>query len=261
MSAMGILVVEDNFLVGQMIRLAVEDAELTVLGPYPTVEQGMRVAHDGTVDGALLDIKVSGDHVFPLARLLHTKRVPVIFVSGYDRSVVPDDLSAVPLIPKPVSVERLTRLAAEKFSGAASSRVTGKERAETLRSRVADAERRVETQKRRLERLLVRGDDARPINIVADLLEQMKISAELMREAVRAIEHPERAVGSFISRPICDELIDPDDPAIVGDWASRLGTTSERLLQLGEQYDWHARLVAKALNQGNMSGPPRRSST
>ena len=86
---MDILVVEDNFLVGEMIRLAVEDARFNVIGPAPTVDEGMRLANNTPLDGAVLDINIGGDQVFPLARYLRTKDVPFIFVSGYDRAILP----------------------------------------------------------------------------------------------------------------------------------------------------------------------------
>ena len=79
---MNVMVVEDNFLVGEMIRLAVEDASFDVVGPVATLDDGERLAANTELDGALLDIQLGSTKSFPIARLLRNKGVPFIFVSG-----------------------------------------------------------------------------------------------------------------------------------------------------------------------------------
>src|SRR4051812_9613966 len=113
---MSILVVEDNFLVGEMIRLAVEDADFQVVGPVPTLDQGTKLAEASDLKGALLDINLGGRYVFPLARLLQAKGVPIIFVSGYDRTIVPIDMRDVKLVSKPILGRELTQITRDNFS-------------------------------------------------------------------------------------------------------------------------------------------------
>jgi DNA-binding response OmpR family regulator len=261
---MDILVAEDNFLAGEMIRLAVEDAWFNVVGPVPTLQEGMRLADSTDLDGALLDIKLGGDQVFPLARHLRTKRVPFVFLSGYDRSILPADLNTAPLISKPIFVNELARLAADRFSGGkivdppAADR---QKRAETLRQRVETGERRVATQRRRLQRLQFEGHDRHSVQFATDLLEQMQISLDLLKQTLAMFEkHGARAAASAaIKRPINDDTIDPSDPQSLAHWAEQLGTTPKHLAEMLLEHRPSARVIARALGLEKYDGPSRKS--
>jgi len=261
---MDILVVEDNFLVGEMIRLAVEDAWFNVVGPAPSVEAGLHLADNTELNGAVLDINLGGHHVFPLARHLRKQDVPFIFVSGYDPSILPEDMRGTPLITKPVSVEELTRVATDKFSQGmtiAPSSVDREKRAIVLQQRVATGERRVMTQRRRLERLQFEGHDKYAVQIATDLLAQMQVSLDLLRQTLAVFEKTGAvaAAGRAIGRPISDDIIDADDPASVAHWAEKLGTTPSHLVELLINHGPSARIIARALGLEKYDGPSRKS--
>src|SRR3954466_8264740 len=143
---MSILVVEDNFLVGEMIRLAVEDADFQVVGPVPSADQGAKLAEQSVLNGALLDINLGGRFVFPLARQLQSKGVPIIFVSGYDRTILPSDMQDVQLVSKPILGSELTRIPRDNFSPGARALASEPDlrRVEALRQRIVEGERRLE---------------------------------------------------------------------------------------------------------------------
>ncbi len=259
---MDILVVEDNLLVGELIRLAVEDAHFNVVGPIGTLDTGIRVASETKLDGALLDIKLGGTQSFPLARLLQSKSVPFIFVSGYDRSVLPDDIRDARLVAKPVSVADLARVAVESFVEQAKpvAAPEPKSRIEVLLERIASSERRIATQRRRVQKLQFEGHGVEALQGATDILEQMKISVELMKTTLRAIEtSPRGLAGSAILRPISDDLIDVDDPRNLETWAAHFGTTVGRLLDLIATAGASAHQVARALDLESMQGPCRKS--
>jgi DNA-binding response OmpR family regulator len=261
---MDILVVEDNFLAGEMIRLAVEDVWFNVVGPVPTLQEGMRLADSTALDGAVLDIKLGGDQVFPLARHLRTKDVPFIFVTGYDRSVLPDDMNTAPLICKPVLVKDLARVAVDRFSGskvANPAAADRQKRAAILRQRVEAGERRVATQRRRLQRLQFEGHDRHSVQFATDMLEQMQISLDLLKQTRDMFEkHGARAAASAaIKRPINDDTIDPSDPKSLAHWAEQLGTTPKHLAELLLEHRPSARVIARALGLEKYDGPSRKS--
>jgi DNA-binding response OmpR family regulator len=264
---MDILVVEDNFLVGEMIRLAVEDAWFNVVGPASTVEEGLRLAESSALGGAVLDIKVGGDQVFPLARYLRKTNVPVIFVSGYDRSILPADMRTATLISKPVLVKELTQITTEHFSPGAAVAPGATDfprRAETLRQRVAAGERRVATQQRRLEKLQFEGHGPHAIQLATDLLAQMQVSLDLLRQTLVVLERtdhalPATAAAGTITRPINDDLIDPGDSQSIAHWAERLGTTPNNLSELLLTHQASARVIARALGLEKYEGPSRKS--
>jgi len=95
------LVVEDEALLAKDVfrRLTAQGA--SVSGPVASVAEALALVGD-QLDGALLDISLDGELVFPVAAMLRSKKVPFAFVSGFDRPDVPVDLRDVPVFAKPV---------------------------------------------------------------------------------------------------------------------------------------------------------------
>jgi len=260
---MSILVVEDNFLVGEMIRLAVEDADFQVVGPVPTADQGAKLAEQSVLKGALLDINLGGGFVFPLARLLQSKGVPIIFVSGYDRTILPSDMQDVQLVSKPILGSELTRITRDHFSpgGPVFASASDQHRAEVLRQRICEGERRLETQRRRVEKLQFEGHDPQGLQLASDLYQQMAAAIETTRRVLKNVEVGNDAGGSINEEPITDATIDPADPESLNHWATQFRITPSHLRSIVNEVGRSSRLVVKALGQEKMFGPPRRSTT
>ncbi|CAN5908785.1 response regulator [soil metagenome] len=109
MQGLRILVVEDEFLLAEDLRQALEGAGVVVLGPVASLAKAQaRVLTESTIHGAVLDINVGGQRIFPLADVLMDRGVPFVFVSGYDIGVVPPRFTGIPLLQKPVSLDALT---------------------------------------------------------------------------------------------------------------------------------------------------------
>ncbi|MBD8678349.1 response regulator [Sphingomonas sp. CFBP 13720] len=103
-----ILVVEDEYLIADDLRLALIDAGADVLGPVPTVTAAQSVlAAESRIDAALLDINLGGTMVFDLADALEARSVPFVFATGYDESAIPERFSAVPRLEKPVKARNV----------------------------------------------------------------------------------------------------------------------------------------------------------
>ncbi|HEX9329756.1 MAG TPA: response regulator [Reyranella sp.] len=103
-----ILVVEDNFLAAEVVRDALERSGCTVVGPVGRMADGLALAQQEKLDGAVLDINLNGDRCFPIARALTSRGVPFVFLTGYDSStVVPDELRATRRLGKPVLEHQL----------------------------------------------------------------------------------------------------------------------------------------------------------
>jgi CheY-like chemotaxis protein len=263
---MDILVVEDNFLASEMIRLAVEDANFNVIGPASSVDEGMRLASGAELDGALLDINVGGCQAYPLARLLQSRGVPFIFVTGYDRTVLPKDMQTAPLVSKPVFMQELTRLAIDGFLETKRSPIetigpdTAATRVAQMKARIEKGVQRLANQKRRVERLQVSGADPYVAKLAADLYEQMDLSLELMTTALLSLERADKpTVGSMVRQAISDGTIDPLDGKSVAYWATHFSLGSAELLDLAEKHGWSARLIKKSLGRPSTAGPVRKS--
>ena len=102
-----ILVVEDNFLAAEVVRDALERSGCTVVGPVGRVADGLHLAEQEKLDGAVLDINLNGDRCFPIAHALASRGVPFVFLTGYNSTVVPDELRATRRLDKPVLEHQL----------------------------------------------------------------------------------------------------------------------------------------------------------
>jgi len=67
------------------------------------------------LDGAILDIQLGDKKSFDLARRMKALRIPVMFTTGYDQAVVPEELMDIPRLTKPLSLSEVVRLAAATF--------------------------------------------------------------------------------------------------------------------------------------------------
>jgi CheY-like chemotaxis protein len=106
-----LLVVEDEYLIAAALERALEDHGAEVVGPAGSVEGALRLveAEGDRLDGAVLDINLRGERVYPVADVLAARGVPFVFLTGYDAQVIPDTYAGVPRSEKPVSTALLAR--------------------------------------------------------------------------------------------------------------------------------------------------------
>lgn len=111
-----ILVVEDAFLIADLLCDALESHGCEVVGPASNIDKGLQMARDKPLDGAFLDINLAGDLCFPIAAALHERGVPFLFLTGYDDpTVIPPDFRGVRRLRKPFDPEEVTVIAADTF--------------------------------------------------------------------------------------------------------------------------------------------------
>jgi DNA-binding response OmpR family regulator len=96
-----ILVVEDEYWLAEDIREALSKAGRGVIGPFATVAEAMKSLEDGAVEGAILDINLRGEEVFPLASELRRRQIPYAFTTGYGEVILPAEHRDVPRWQKP----------------------------------------------------------------------------------------------------------------------------------------------------------------
>jgi DNA-binding response OmpR family regulator len=102
-----VLVVEDTFLVAQLIADQLEEAGCTIVGPAPRVERGLALAAEEPLDGALLDINLGGELCFPIAEILLQRGVPIAFLTGYGEATLPAAYRQMPRLAKPFQLTEL----------------------------------------------------------------------------------------------------------------------------------------------------------
>lgn len=111
-----ILVVEDEFLIAHQIEETLSDAGCEVVGPAPRLERAMRIAEDEPLDGAILDINLRGDKVYPVASRLRERGIPFIFATGYTDDYLPECFRKAPLVSKPLNPAMLLKQVRASFA-------------------------------------------------------------------------------------------------------------------------------------------------
>jgi CheY-like chemotaxis protein len=113
-----ILVVEDEVLALMMLESLLADSGYTVVGPAGTVMKALTLIEAEPIDGALLDVNLGGELVYPVADALAARSVPFAFVTGY--GIIGIDAgryAGVPVVQKPYDDDALLRLIATGILG------------------------------------------------------------------------------------------------------------------------------------------------
>ena len=96
-----IMVVEDEFLVANLIEHMLEDAGCAVWGPFPRLAEAVDGAAHADCDAAVLDVNLAGERIFPVAEILARRNIPFLFVTGYDGGSLPKEYAGRPRLHKP----------------------------------------------------------------------------------------------------------------------------------------------------------------
>jgi CheY-like chemotaxis protein len=102
-----VLVVEDNFNIAVALTRLLKLRGNEVVGPTATVTGALALVADQVIDGAILDINLRGEMVYPVVDALRAKGVPVVFMTGYDQKSITPAYVDVPCLQKPVTIDRV----------------------------------------------------------------------------------------------------------------------------------------------------------
>src|SRR4051812_36415564 len=85
-----VLVVEDETLIAMMIEDLLADMGCIVVGAAATIAQALALLADPAfqIDGALLDVNLGGEKVFPVADALAQRAIPFVFATGYGKDAL-----------------------------------------------------------------------------------------------------------------------------------------------------------------------------
>lgn len=111
-----VLITEDEVLVAMELEYILRTAGCSIVGLATTIDGAEMILATEAIDFAILDVNLSGLLVFPLARLIISKNIPIIFLTGYAiNSLVPDDFKLSTFLEKPVTESLLLKTAANLF--------------------------------------------------------------------------------------------------------------------------------------------------
>jgi PAS domain S-box-containing protein len=105
-----ILLVEDEALVGMMMKDMLREIGFSVVGPIPDLPQALAAADDVHLSGAVLDVNIGGVTVYPVAAELARRGIPFVFVSGYSPDGIDRQYAHVPVLEKPIKIEMLRQI-------------------------------------------------------------------------------------------------------------------------------------------------------
>lgn len=112
-----VLLVEDEYLVACEIADMLGAMGCEVLGPVPSCEAALEVLRREAVDGALLDVKLRGEDVLPVADWCAEHGIPFVFTTGYDTHLLSPRYDRHPHLEKPFARRKLRAVAREVFGG------------------------------------------------------------------------------------------------------------------------------------------------
>ena len=105
-----ILIVEDETLVSMVIEEALKDLGCDIVGPAATRDRALALAKAEPLDGALLDVNLGGEPVYPVADALFSRGIPFAFVTGYGHAGIADRYATMPTLVKPFQLSTVERL-------------------------------------------------------------------------------------------------------------------------------------------------------
>lgn len=117
LSGYRIIILEDDYYQAQDWKQVFEQAGAKVIGVSATVPDLAGMLAEGRIDVALIDINLGRGLSLDFARDLRAQAIPFAFLTGYDATMLPDDLADSPCLSKPAEIARVVGTLASLASG------------------------------------------------------------------------------------------------------------------------------------------------
>lgn len=111
-----ILVIEDEALIARQIADLLAGAGCSVVGPAPGLGEALALVRSERLDGAILDVNLSGTWSDVVADALRERNVAFIVLTGYADSALSAAFRDAPVVAKPFDDEALLTLLARELS-------------------------------------------------------------------------------------------------------------------------------------------------
>lgn len=116
-----VLIIEDEFLLADDIARALRQAGGEPLGPVSTISQAQKLVGENAIDAAIIDVNLHGEMASEFISRLAATALPCLIVSGYAGDALPESLSGIPRLEKPVSAASVIQLLAKELARAGQS--------------------------------------------------------------------------------------------------------------------------------------------
>jgi DNA-binding response OmpR family regulator len=103
-----VLVVEDEAMICLLLEDMLTDFGCEILGPASDIDQAAQLAGgEQNIDVALLDVNLGGRPIFPVAKILLRRSVPILFATGLGVADLPRDWQTFCWLQKPMTSKTL----------------------------------------------------------------------------------------------------------------------------------------------------------
>jgi CheY-like chemotaxis protein len=96
-----ILMIEDEYLVAEEIRLCLKGAGFSEIEHAGTEDAALKHLSNGRWDAAVVDANLDGRKIDTVADALFERGIPFVIVTGYARESLPERLASVTVVEKP----------------------------------------------------------------------------------------------------------------------------------------------------------------
>ncbi|HEX4160289.1 MAG TPA: response regulator [Rhizomicrobium sp.] len=113
-----VLVIEDEYLIAQVLVDLLEEAGAQVIGPIGGVDEALTFVADTShhFDGAVIDLNLHGRKSYPVADALAARSIKFVFATGYGADAVDGPYRCYPRCEKPFNQTTLVGLLGELLS-------------------------------------------------------------------------------------------------------------------------------------------------
>ncbi|TJZ91423.1 response regulator [Paracoccus gahaiensis] len=107
MTAVRVLVVEDEMMIAMDMDDMLVEMGFEVVGPAAWLDRGMELARQESFDLAVLDVNLAGETSFPIAEILRDRGIPFLFATGYGAAGLTETYAGTTTLQKPVEFSQL----------------------------------------------------------------------------------------------------------------------------------------------------------
>jgi DNA-binding response OmpR family regulator len=102
-----VLIVEDEWLIAAEVERELNEAGFATVGPVPSIERALAAIERGSIDAAILDIRLQSEDSYPVANALTARRIPFLFMTGYSAEELSAPYCGHACLTKPFSSQGL----------------------------------------------------------------------------------------------------------------------------------------------------------
>ena len=106
--SVGVLVVEDDVLIAMNLQAILWEVGFSDIHLAHDLATGSALLLSRAPGLGILDVNLGGQLVFPLAREMRARQIPIVFSTGGSASGLPLEWALHPILPKPLDTGALT---------------------------------------------------------------------------------------------------------------------------------------------------------